>query len=237
MGDTQRVEAFDVDGRAVLVALRQGGIEATDVGQALLEPADESRTALPNYKVAPGAISRRSPYVWRLGTAVTSAGDLFGSTNGKRRAGGTGASGKKRTASSKQNGSSHVAIHANDSGDESDIYIAPEEEVIFLAREQDNVYGEVRALLVTTVQDEPDCRYRRRLIFLYRTLSSSRFLFLLLNPHTPLFPIYTITLPPPLILLVRFDRLTSVTSSVVHSQLCPSTIPVQGVMPMATFSL
>ncbi|QRV76384.1 GYF domain-containing protein mpd2 [Ceratobasidium sp. AG-Ba] len=140
MGDTQRVEAFDVDGRAVLVALRQGGIEATDVGQALLEPADESRTALPNYKVAPGAISRRSPYVWRLGTAVTSAGRPVGSTNGKRRAGGTGASGKKRTASSKQNGSSHVAIHANDSGDESDIYIAPEEEVIFLAREQDNVY-------------------------------------------------------------------------------------------------
>ncbi|KAG9098882.1 hypothetical protein FRC06_005875 [Ceratobasidium sp. 370] len=136
MGDTQRVEAFDVDGRAVLVALRQGGLEATDVGHALLDPADESRTALPNYKIVPGATSRRAPYVWRLGNSINSAGRPVGAASGKRRA---GANGRKRVPP-KPNGNSGPAIQANDSGDESDVYIAPEEEVIFLAREQDNVY-------------------------------------------------------------------------------------------------
>ncbi|KAG9083421.1 hypothetical protein FS749_006049 [Ceratobasidium sp. UAMH 11750] len=135
MGDTQRVEAFDVDGRAVLVALRQGGLEVTDVGHALLEPADESRTALPNYKGIPGTVSRRAPYVWRLGTSANS-GRPEGSANGKRRA---GVNGRKRVPP-KPNSNSSPAIQAADSGDESDVYIAPEEEVIFLAREQDNVY-------------------------------------------------------------------------------------------------
>ncbi|KAG8747946.1 hypothetical protein FRC10_010565 [Ceratobasidium sp. 414] len=136
LGDTQRVEAFDVDGRAVLVALRQSGFEATDVGHALLDPADDSRTALPNYKVAPGAMTRRAPYVWRLGASVNSAGRFVGSASGKRRA---GANGRKR-ATPKPNGNNSPAIQANDSGDESDVYIAPEEEVTFLARAQDNVY-------------------------------------------------------------------------------------------------
>ncbi|KAG8791922.1 hypothetical protein FRC12_007837 [Ceratobasidium sp. 428] len=157
MGDTQRVEAFDVDGRAILVALRQGGLEATDVGHALLDPADESRTALPNYKVVPGAVNRRGPYVWRLGTSVDSSGRAGG--NGKRRAG-VSNGGRKRTTP-KASASTNVAIQGNDSGDESDVYIAPEEEVIFLAREQDNVYicersaGKFRLLRLSKTNPSP----------------------------------------------------------------------------------
>ncbi|KAG9128450.1 hypothetical protein FRC07_011207 [Ceratobasidium sp. 392] len=150
------VKWFYLDPKGVV----QGGLEATDVGQALLDPADESRTALPNYKVGPGAVSRRSPYVWRLGTSIDSAGRATGSSNGKRRAG-AGAGGGRKRGSPKSNGASAVAIQGNDSGDESDVYIAPEEEVIFLAREQDNVYicersaGKFRLLRLSKTNPTP----------------------------------------------------------------------------------
>ncbi|KAF8609246.1 hypothetical protein BDV93DRAFT_464358 [Ceratobasidium sp. AG-I] len=134
MGDTHRVEAIDVGGRAVLIALRQGGIEATDIGHALLEPADESRTALPNYRVVPGASNRRGPYVWRLGTSINSTGRSAGSAPGKRRAGVSGR--KKATATKGQAG----VTHDDDSGDESDVFSAQEEGITFLARDRDNIY-------------------------------------------------------------------------------------------------
>ncbi|CAE6479369.1 unnamed protein product, partial [Rhizoctonia solani] len=80
MGDTHRIEAFDVGNRAVLVALRQGGIEALDVGEALLEPGDESRTAVPAYRVQlAGGTSRPAPWVWKLGTSVSA---VNANTNG-----------------------------------------------------------------------------------------------------------------------------------------------------------
>lgn len=71
MGDVKRVEAFDVNNRAVLVALRQGGFEAADIGDAMLAPADASRIEFPQFNPAPSAINRRNTFVWRIGSAVT----------------------------------------------------------------------------------------------------------------------------------------------------------------------
>ncbi|KZW02244.1 hypothetical protein EXIGLDRAFT_735721 [Exidia glandulosa HHB12029] len=70
-GEIRRVEAFDVRDRAVVVALRRSALEAVDVGDALLAPGDESRMLMPDYTVAPAATSRRSPFVWRIGTPLS----------------------------------------------------------------------------------------------------------------------------------------------------------------------
>jgi hypothetical protein len=73
MGDVKRLEAIDVDDRSVLVAMRQGGLEALDLGDALLKPADESRAALPQFSTPPLTMSRRAPFVWKIGTPVSSS--------------------------------------------------------------------------------------------------------------------------------------------------------------------
>ena len=51
LGDVKRLEAFDVDqaARAVVVAFRQGGIEAVDVGDAVMTPGDGCRTVYPYF--------------------------------------------------------------------------------------------------------------------------------------------------------------------------------------------
>ncbi|KAJ7225712.1 hypothetical protein GGX14DRAFT_640516 [Mycena pura] len=74
MGDVKRLEAFDIKNRSVLVAMRQGGLEAVDLGDALLKPADESRTALPDFSPPPSNINRRGPFVWKIGTPVFASG-------------------------------------------------------------------------------------------------------------------------------------------------------------------
>jgi hypothetical protein len=71
MGDIRRIEAFDVQNRSILVAMRQGGLEAVDLGDALLKPADESRTMLPSFDPSPSNVNRRKPFVWRIGTPVS----------------------------------------------------------------------------------------------------------------------------------------------------------------------
>ncbi|KAI0651731.1 hypothetical protein C8Q79DRAFT_54936 [Trametes meyenii] len=70
LGDVKRLEAFDVQDRAVLVAMRQGGIEAVDFGDALLRPADHSRTLLPHFHPPTSSINRRGPFVWKIGTPI-----------------------------------------------------------------------------------------------------------------------------------------------------------------------
>ncbi|KAG8708422.1 hypothetical protein FRC11_006497 [Ceratobasidium sp. 423] len=153
MGDTHRIEAFDVDDRSVFVALRQGGIEALDVGEALLEPGDESRTEVPAYRVqVPGGTSRRAPWVWKLGTSVaavnaplvnTSAGAGAGAENGKRRAGG------KRQGESNDDSNPFA---------DSPFAFLSDEGMIFLARQGDNVYmcernaGKFRLLKLSKAQ-------------------------------------------------------------------------------------
>ncbi|CEL58022.1 hypothetical protein RSOLAG1IB_02767 [Rhizoctonia solani AG-1 IB] len=157
MGDTHRIEAFDVGDRAVFVALRQGGIEAQDVGEALLEPGDESRTAVPAYRVTvPGGTSRRTPWVWKLGTSISAVANPAttnsnpgtgvdnGNGNGKRRAGG---------------GKRHVEPNedSNPFADSPFAFLS-DEGVIFLARQGDSVYmcernaGKFRLLKLSKAQ-------------------------------------------------------------------------------------
>jgi hypothetical protein len=72
MGDVKRLEALDVKDRAILVAMRQGGLEVVDFGDALLRPADESRVVLPQFISPASNTSRRGPFVWKIGTPVFS---------------------------------------------------------------------------------------------------------------------------------------------------------------------
>jgi len=73
MGDVIRLEAFNVRDRAVIVAMRHGGLEAMDLGDALLKPADESRTVLPQFTPPLSNTNRRGSFVWRIGTPITSS--------------------------------------------------------------------------------------------------------------------------------------------------------------------
>ncbi|KAG1716564.1 hypothetical protein ID866_616 [Astraeus odoratus] len=70
MGDVKRLETFDVKDRSVIVALRQGGLEAMDFGDGLLKPADESRHLLPNFCPPPSNTNRRMPFVWKIGMPI-----------------------------------------------------------------------------------------------------------------------------------------------------------------------
>lgn len=70
LGDVKRLEAFDVQDRAVLVAMRQGGLEAVDFGDALLKPADHSRAILPHFHPPMSSTNRRGPFVWKIGTPL-----------------------------------------------------------------------------------------------------------------------------------------------------------------------
>ncbi|KAI0068278.1 hypothetical protein BV25DRAFT_548788 [Artomyces pyxidatus] len=71
LGDVKRLEAFDVQDRSVLVAMRQGGFEAVDLGDALLRPADSSRSVLPHFTTTAAQVNRRGPYTWRIGMPVS----------------------------------------------------------------------------------------------------------------------------------------------------------------------
>lgn len=127
LGDIKRVEAFDVRNRAVIVALRQGGLEAVDIGDALLAPADESRTFIPDYHVPIGSISRRGTFVWRIGAPVSMPAVSYSrdSTN-------TALQLVRKKQSSTKPDSQSLGF---DDGDGSF-----NEEVLFLGRNDDNVY-------------------------------------------------------------------------------------------------
>lgn len=73
LGDVKRLEAFDVKDRAVLVAMRQGGLEAVDFGDALLLPADHSRTLFPHFHPPTSSVNRSGSFVWKIGTPTSSS--------------------------------------------------------------------------------------------------------------------------------------------------------------------
>lgn len=143
MGDVKRLEAFDVKDRAVLVAMRQGGLEVVDLGDALLKPADESRTVLPHF--TPPVINRRHPFVWRMGTPISSS-PLSAMSLSKHK-GPSGSSsllgaGKKMQNSSLVSGRSPLG-NGKGGGDgtaagdgDADI----RDEVLFLGRKNDELY-------------------------------------------------------------------------------------------------
>jgi hypothetical protein len=132
MGDVKRLEAFDVHDRAVIVAMRHGGLEAMDLGDALLKPADESRTVLPQFAPPPSHTNRRGPFVWRIGTPITSS--LASSAALSNKSKGSLLSAKKQNAGA---GKSLARTEISPGGDgESDSL----DEVMFLGRKRDEMY-------------------------------------------------------------------------------------------------
>lgn len=130
MGDIKRLEAFDVKDRSVLVAMRQGGLEAMDLGDALLKPADESRTVLPYFLPPPSNVNRRGPFVWRIGTPVNSSSG-GGALSAKARPGYLGKKGGNPPAKPSSRSDSTTA---NDGDQEF------ADEIIFLGRTGDDLY-------------------------------------------------------------------------------------------------
>ncbi|KAI1797760.1 hypothetical protein LXA43DRAFT_877491 [Ganoderma leucocontextum] len=133
LGDVKRLEAFDVKDRAVLVAMRQGGLEAVDFGDALLKPADHSRTIFPHFNPPLSSTNRRGPFVWKIGTPLDSTNGLPGpfmlpimtkNNTGPRK--------KQSTGPSKSPGRTDFSMSGD--GDEHT------EEVIFLGRKGDEMY-------------------------------------------------------------------------------------------------
>ncbi|KAG7450356.1 uncharacterized protein BT62DRAFT_927665 [Guyanagaster necrorhizus] len=135
MGDVKRLEAFDVKDRSVLVAMRQGGLEAVDLSDALLKPGDESRTALPQYNPSSSNFNRRGPFVWKIGTPISgsSSSAVLPSkpkishyshyTSGKKTSSGPSKSPAGRT----EFNVGHIESEMND-------------EVLFLGRKDDEIY-------------------------------------------------------------------------------------------------
>lgn len=136
MGDVKRLEAFDVGSGSVLVAMRQGGLEAVELSDALLRPADQSRTTLPTYNPGLTAINRRAPFVWKIGTplAATSATPTF-ALSGKSHGTFSLSAGRKATTQfSSKNGNSKTDSFA------ADFEVDPQDEVLFLGRKDNEVY-------------------------------------------------------------------------------------------------
>ncbi|OCH96522.1 hypothetical protein OBBRIDRAFT_765335 [Obba rivulosa] len=135
LGDVKRLEAFDVQDRAVLVAMRQGGLEAVDFGDALLKPADCSRTIYPSFSPPVSSVNRRGPFVWKIGsplshgssTSLPSFSAIPSSRFGGHRK-------KQSTGPSKSPGRSDFQI----SGDGDSIH--PDDEILFLGRKEDELY-------------------------------------------------------------------------------------------------
>ncbi|KAG2129917.1 hypothetical protein DEU56DRAFT_741013 [Suillus clintonianus] len=132
MGDVKRVEAFDVKDRSVLVAMRQGGVEAMDFGDALLKPADESRTLLPQFAPPPSNINRRGPFVWKIGTPIGTSTSGAAALSSKTK--GSGYLGKKPSYTT---GKSPARAEFNGTGDGD---TESTDEVLFLGRQGDEVY-------------------------------------------------------------------------------------------------
>ncbi|KAF8640948.1 hypothetical protein AX17_000595 [Amanita inopinata Kibby_2008] len=128
MGDVKRLEAFDVKDRSILVAMRHGGLEAVDLGDALLKPADESRTTLPQFNPSVNSVSRRAPFVWKIGTPISSSpsSSLVLSTGIKRN--------KKQSQGSAKSPAGKTEFSVGDTDSDN------QEEVLFLGRKDDEIY-------------------------------------------------------------------------------------------------
>ncbi|KAL5535319.1 hypothetical protein ACEPAF_3413 [Sanghuangporus sanghuang] len=134
LGDVKRLEPFDVGKTTVVAAVRQGGLEVTDVVDALTTPGDFSRPVLPNFKLHPSAISRRGPFVWRVGSPlsafavgpVSSDKSLSAASTGKKQGLGLGKSSSVKNDSALGNADDYEG-HQH-------------EELLYLGRVADTVY-------------------------------------------------------------------------------------------------
>ena len=129
MGDIKRLEALNIRERAVLVAIRHGGLEVVDVGDALLKPADKSRTILPHYNPSQTNINRRAPFVWKIGTPIinTQLSDLMNEEQGIPDS-------KKDSTVSKQTSTERPDPVSGD------FDMDPQDEVLFLGRKDNAIY-------------------------------------------------------------------------------------------------
>lgn len=136
MGDVKRLEAFDVKDRAVLVAMRQGGLEVVDLGDALLKPADESRTVLPQFNPPPSNTNRRKPFVWKIGTPVSTSPTMATVLSSSKPKGGHShhIPGKKQSTGLSKSPVGRTEFSVGDTESETD------EEVLFLGRKGDEIY-------------------------------------------------------------------------------------------------
>jgi len=128
LGDVKRIEVIDIQDRSVLIAMRRGGLEAVDLNDALLKPADGSRMTLPHFDPPPSSINRRAPFVWRMGTPLNS-----GPTNPT-------ISALKGPTSRKK-----LSSGPNKSPGRADFYLDPDgesqtEEIMFLGRKGNDLY-------------------------------------------------------------------------------------------------
>jgi len=138
MGDIKHLEAFDVEERSVLVAMRQGGLEAVDLRDALLRPADESRTILPEYNSPLVSTSRRPPFVWKIGTPIVAPSNPLSALKPKAKGAFSSLTTKKPPAAASRKGSSGAADTAN--GPDAANSAPPSEEVFFMGRKDDEIF-------------------------------------------------------------------------------------------------
>ncbi|KAK7064385.1 GYF domain-containing protein [Favolaschia claudopus] len=137
MGDVKRLEAFDVKDRSVLVAMRQGGLEAVDLSDALLKPADQSRTVLPQFMPPPSNTNRRGPFVWKMGMPVAASATSSTVLTAKTKSGGgfSHIPGKKQSTGSTKSPVGRTEFSLGDNP-ESEVL----DEVLFLGRKEDEIY-------------------------------------------------------------------------------------------------
>ncbi|KAI0793394.1 hypothetical protein C8Q75DRAFT_559337 [Abortiporus biennis] len=136
LGDVKRLEAFDVHDRAILVAMRQGGLEVVDFGDALLKPADHSRTLFPHFHPPPSSVSRRGPFIWKIGSPISSASStisLPSSLPSKFPSHHRQHGKKQSTGPAKSPGRSEFSLGGGDPEEH-------QEEVLFLGRKDDEIY-------------------------------------------------------------------------------------------------
>ncbi|KAI6044978.1 hypothetical protein EDC04DRAFT_2637860 [Pisolithus marmoratus] len=131
MGDVKRLEIFDIKDRSIIVAMRQGGLEAMDFGDALFTPADESRSALPNFSPPPSNTNRRLPFVWRIGMPVTSGNTDVVISSAKTKS--SHLNKKSSYSAGKSSGKNEFAGYGDGDPDVM-------EEILFLGRTGDDLY-------------------------------------------------------------------------------------------------
>lgn len=135
MGDIKRLEAFDVHDRAVLVAMRRGGLEAVDLSDALLNPADESRTVLPQFSSPHSNTNRRAPFVWKIGTPVFDSPTSATVLSSKGKGSHTSLSTKKLNTGSTKSPPGRTEFSAG-----GDTEVDTHDEVLFLGRKDNEIY-------------------------------------------------------------------------------------------------
>ena len=135
LGDVKRLEAFDLQGRSVLVAMRQGGFEAVELSDALLRPADASRDVLPHYTAAPTQMNRRKIFTWRIGSSVSSSSSTITTMTAVPRSSSRYSMPSKKSGAT---GKSPAARTEFGHGDTENDHAR--NEILFLGRQDDSVY-------------------------------------------------------------------------------------------------